>query len=141
MSFEERLIYYGGLFDGEGCVHARIYRYDEIRADRNNAVYSTRRIHAFLTVTQFDLRPLEMLQSDFGGTIRLERQCKPTSVWKVSQEECSEFGRAILPYTVVKRVQLEHFLKLRKLIDDREPDFKEKEKLVLAVSEAREWML
>lgn len=107
--------YAAGLFDGEGCV---LFYHTPIRK-------SFSRVTTSLQVSNCDRRCLEFLQTRYGGFIRKtekrsgEGKRYPIGTWSVTGQEAENFARAILPYSILKREQLELFLEGRKLIVGR----------------------
>lgn len=95
------LIYLAGFFDGEGCV---VFRW------RMSGHWVTA-----LQLTNSDTRPLELAKELFGGKIYCNRK-KPNPVyqWMVSGTNSEKFAKAIVPYCVVKREQLQFYLIGRK---------------------------
>jgi hypothetical protein len=87
--------YAAGVFDGEGCVE--VYR--------NKTGYSM-----CLTVANDDLRLLRFLAENFGGTIKMRGR---HGRWYVRGEDSERFAIAILPFSIVKKEQLELYLELR----------------------------
>src|SRR4051812_24103916 len=97
VSNEGFISYAAGFFDGEGCVQIRV------SYPRGTKSYSMR-----LQVSQVDVRPLEMLQQRWGGSLRLEPH-RPRPIWRwcLQAHQAQAFLEEILPYLVVKRDQAE----------------------------------
>lgn len=85
-----RLAYLAGFFDGEGCVYPR------------NGLQ--------VSASQVDRRPLDMLQALFGGTIKtpaLVEGRRQMYYWVRYGKPAAVALRALLPWLVVKREQVE----------------------------------
>jgi|SRR5262245_40038178 len=100
--------YFAGLFDGEGCVFAH-HGFNRKKAHRFN--YG---VH----VSNTDPRPLLKLQEAFGGAVkpvpRLPHQ-RPLFKWIAYTRGAVAFAHEILPYTIIKRDQLEMMIALAQL--------------------------
>jgi hypothetical protein len=106
MSEELFLAWVAGFFDGEGCViveHSKSP--DSTRGWRTS-------LHA--TLTQTSLPCLELVQSKLGGTIKVSdnrtadtRRWAVQYTWSVRNQNAIEFLRKILPYSIVKKEQIE----------------------------------
>lgn len=94
-----------GFFDGEGCVIVEISKEKKCRHGFRTSLHAT--------VTQTSLPCLELYLKRFGGSIKTSDYQTPNGrrwavqyVWVVRNEAAVEFLRAIQPYTVVKREQI-----------------------------------
>jgi hypothetical protein len=109
MSVEEvaKLSYAAGLFDGEGCV-----------------LFYIRRDHTIIyavEVANCDRRALDWLQANFGGRINVKtmRRKHTLGMWTLNGPRATVFAKAILPYSILKREQLELFIEAREQINTR----------------------
>lgn len=97
-----------GFFDGEGCVL--------INLRPNNS------LHCILDVTNTQAQPLKFLQSFYGGGITQKFRKPPRRhvyVWQLSGQNSEMFARDILPYSIIKKTQLELYLHVRTLFSDK----------------------
>lgn len=99
------LAWAAGFFDGEGCVIVEISKEKKCRHGFRTSLHAT--------VTQTSLPCLELYLKKFGGSIKTSEYRTPNGrrwsvqyVWIVRNENAINFLRAIQPYTVVKREQI-----------------------------------
>jgi intein/homing endonuclease len=100
------LAWIAGFFDGEGCVIVELSNMPEcIRGKRTS-------LHATLTQTSTDC--LELVKERFGGNIKVSDVRKENArrwavqyTWVVRNENALKFLQEILPYSVVKKSQIE----------------------------------
>ena len=98
-----RLAYYGGLFDGEGCVYIAIAN---PKTDPRTSV-----LYASITMT--DAASLALLLQDFGGQLNKAGKVHPPKVirqpyrWCVASEKAERFLVAIRPYSIIKAPQID----------------------------------
>jgi hypothetical protein len=104
--------YFAGLFDGEGSVTIS-------QCTRKTATKSCR---AGVTVTNQSVRisnnnpvPLLELEEKFGGRVRFHSKTNSSYVWICQGYKEIEFVNGILPYSRIKRQQLEIYLAFAKL--------------------------
>jgi hypothetical protein len=100
------LAWAAGFFDGEGCVIVEISREKKCRHGFRTSLHAT--------VTQTSLPCLHLFLEKFGGSINTTDYRTPNGrrwavqyVWVVRNELAVEFLRAIYPYAVVKKTQIE----------------------------------
>ncbi len=105
--------YLAGIIDGEGCLGIRKVTAPETlrqrKAERIGAVYST-----YISVGMIDKRPLDLLQSYFGGSIREERVPDRRSIWRwaiTSRPVALKMLTVLVPYLIVKQGQAEAIIK------------------------------
>lgn len=90
-----------GFFDGEGYVGIR--KDSGARHHKPNPSYTL-----YVCLTNQDKGPLELLCQQFGGDIQKSGgKTKPVYCWRVSANKATLFLQHILPYSLVKRVQIE----------------------------------
>lgn len=106
MSDELFLAWVAGFFDGEGSVIVEYSKSPEsVRGWRTRLL---------ATITQTSVPCLELIQSKLGGTVKVSDHRTPeTRRWAVqyvlaySNQEAHDFLKAIAPYVVVKKEQIE----------------------------------
>jgi hypothetical protein len=110
MSDELFLAWVAGFFDGEGSV---IVEYS--KSAKSARGWRTRLL---ATVTQTSTPCLELIQSKLGGTVKVsDHRTAETRRWAVqyvlaySNQEAYDFLKAISPYVVVKKEQVDLALK------------------------------
>lgn len=89
-----------GFFDGEGNVYLRLrvkHRVPDV----------------YVQVTQKDPEPLRRFKERWGGSLTETRTPTGCHRWRCSHRKAEAFIRAILPYSLVKRVALERALNAR----------------------------
>src|SRR3712207_2291500 len=93
---ENRLAYFAGLFDGEGCINVSEVK---PRPGRQSPTFQT-----LVQVSMTDRRSLDLLVAAFGGNIRLANKegARPIWIWRVYHKAAKRFLEAVLPYLVVK---------------------------------------
>lgn len=87
--------YAAGLFDGEGCISAKVVTERGLPRATVNVI-----------VAMTDLRPLLALDSAFGGSIRFAARKgnrKGVWAWTLGSKASAQFLTAVLPYLRVKR--------------------------------------
>jgi len=105
--------YFAGLFDGEGCVSSQIPN----RANRPSAARTV-----VCQVIMIDKEAIEALAAAFGGSVlnrdmtKWNRNARPTFQWSVSGQIALGFMKAIFPYSLVKREQLELAIQIQECI-------------------------
>ena len=99
------LAWAAGFFDGEGCVIVEISKEKKCRHGFRTYLHAT--------VTQTSLPCLELYLKEFGGSIKTSDCRTPNGrrwavqyTWVVRNENAANFLRAIQPYTIVKREQV-----------------------------------
>jgi hypothetical protein len=100
------LPYLAGIFDGEGCVH---FRFDK-RAGHWKSM---------LSISNTDRRPLELAKTIFGGSISGSEKIGSNYIvfsWNVTGKRSERAAHRLLPYSLVKREQLELYLIARATI-------------------------
>lgn len=107
----EIYIYIAGFFDGEGCIGAYV--------DKTNQ--SKIRLMTFLTNTNLEI--LIKMKQVFGGSIIKNKKKKINHKdswnWNIySRNELKMLFEKIIPYSIVKRQQLEYGLKYLDLTSD-----------------------
>jgi hypothetical protein len=122
MSVEEDYAYAAGLFDGEGCV---VFRHRK-KTDKQWQME--------LTLSNCDERALFFMKNIFKGStrtavIRREGNRYPFGVWTVSGPSAGYAAKAMLPYSILKRKQLELFLQGRDTVVGRGCHLSAKRKL------------
>jgi hypothetical protein len=97
--------YWAGLFDGEGCVSLQRYL---SKTHNQKFIIAVKAV-----VTQKEPMILYLLQRDFGGAVRSQKQVtmsgKQTEVgrWEIGKaEEVSFFFKAIEPYVIIKKKEI-----------------------------------
>ena len=100
------LAWVAGFFDGEGCV---IVEYSKSAGSARGW-----RTRLLATVTQTSIPCLEKIQDKLGGTIKVsDNRTAETRRWAVqytltySNQEAHNFLKAIAPYSVVKKEQID----------------------------------
>ena len=103
-----RLAYFAGLFDGEGCVNVSEVK---PRPGKYSPTFQT-----LAQVSMTDRKSLDLLLSSFGGNVRLvtKKGSRPIWVWRVYHKAAKRFLEAILPYLIVKKPQAELLIELEK---------------------------
>jgi len=105
-------IWAAGFFDGEGCVI--------VAKCKNNGVKGGWNYYLQVSIAQQDRRPLELINSKFGGAIRLnkakaayEKKKDHIYTWAfvLSGSDAVNFLKAIQPYCVVKFEQVTEALR------------------------------
>ena len=105
-------IWAAGFFDGEGCVL--------VARCKNNGVRGGWNYYLQVSIAQQDRRPLELINSKFGGAIRLnrgkatyEKKKEHVYTWSLvlSGTNAYSFLKAIQPYCVVKFEQVTEALR------------------------------
>ena len=99
--------YIAGLFDGEGCVLIK-------RTKTNTYI-----IECNITLT--DYTPLKFIHDNFGGCL-IKRKLRPNTNfiqygWQVRSVLAKTFIATILPYSKIKRKQMEMCLEFRKYME------------------------
>lgn len=93
------IAYIAGFFDGEGCIYAH-----------PSANYIQ------IEIAQVDRRPLDFVQERYKGRIRLNKtRGHPIHKWMCPATHIEQFLKDILPYSIVKKSQIELALEFRKL--------------------------
>lgn len=104
------LAYAAGLLDGEGCVIIKAQRCRGAK-HRSHALY--------VQVIMTELEPLEWFQERFGGSIYKRPKAKASHrqgwAWNVTTAKALPLLRAIQPFTIVKRKQVEVALRFEVL--------------------------
>lgn len=113
---EVRVAYYAGLFDGEGCVFVKRKR------DRGAEHWWSLQVEA--SINLIDPTSLIQLHKDFGGQFRRDQKIRVIGrrhlyTWKVVSCDVVPFLRALLPYSVMKREQIELALQLQARISGK----------------------
>lgn len=85
MPTNEQKAYFAGFFDGEGCIAAKIAK--------------TRNIN--ILVVQQDPRPLYLLNSVYGGSVRFRKN--NIFVWYCPTDNRKTFLEDLLPFLTVKK--------------------------------------
>jgi LAGLIDADG endonuclease len=106
-------IYLAGLFDGEGCVTiAVVERKSKTRSCKSGA----KAMNLSLRIANNDPRVLLWLENNFGGRVREHGGSRKQSwVWIVQGEESVIAAQNLLPYSRMKKDQLEKFIALSAL--------------------------
>ena len=113
-SRQEVVIYLAGFLDGEGSF----------------GIYENRRSGFLPKVSayQVNLRPIELLQETFGGSIAKDKKFYPSSYrkaigysWQISGPALYKALLELRPYLVVKAEQADCLIELFKLIEVWEP--------------------
>lgn len=97
MSEREKLCYLAGLMDGEGS-----FFWMETTDGRRK-----RRTYPFMAIGQLDVRMLEWVKSNYGGSIqhqraRPEKNRKEYHVWKLQGRKAQELAKRLMPYLTIK---------------------------------------
>jgi hypothetical protein len=105
MTNTERLAYFAGFFDGEGCIQlCRTTARNRIKNPIGGVTIGT-------TVVNTERPPLELMQSVFGGTIHNKTKGYKSRYgayyWMIHGKKAAPFLAAILPYLIIKRDQAE----------------------------------
>ena len=110
MSLDVQDIYHAyaaGIFDGEGCIHAGVSRSNPTGRPRPF-------VKAVMAMS--DPRPLRLMQTLFGGSIRTgaaKGMSKKTFwFWELGTKATSQFLADVLPYLIVKKDQAQLALQL-----------------------------
>ena len=100
------LAWAAGFFDGEGCVLVELSKQKACKHGFRTVLHAT--------VTQTSLPCLELFLDRFGGKIVTNEHKTPTGRrwavqyrWSVKNDDAIAFLKAILPYCVVKREQVD----------------------------------
>jgi hypothetical protein len=126
----EDLNYFAGLFDGEGCVRIEIHKL------KNPKRQNQMRDHLEVVIGNTYLPVLEECKALFGGHVKKggksNKQCWH---WKVSSLSAARFIREILPYSRIKKDQIEvalEYVRLfkKKAIGNKGISEKEKEQRI-----------
>jgi hypothetical protein len=112
--------YAAGVFDGEGCVGFYIRK-------------STGTALTFLSVTNVDDNLLDFWVVNFGGRVRytVKDDTFTLGVWEVYGVDADKMACRILPYSIVKREQLELFLEGRLVGKGKGAHLSEDDKILL----------
>lgn len=107
--------YVAGLFDGEGYIRISKWK-------KPNSTHIRYQLFGGIGMTH---RPIiEALHAEYGGTLHQNRHDLRKSVnriqftWTFASQQGATFLRRILPYSVVKREEIELALQLQAHIDD-----------------------
>jgi hypothetical protein len=98
--------YFAGLFDGEGCIN--IVR----RPDSPTGAGFV--LHCSISMT--DIEPLLSLKETFGGSISVRKRREHYLIqytWRVSAAKALPFMKSILPFSIVKKAQIELGIKFQ----------------------------
>lgn len=101
--------YFAGLFDGEGCVSSQIPK----RTNRTGS----RTVVCQIVMTE--RAAIAKLAEVYGGTVvernmaRWNPNAKPAFQWSVCGQIALRFMKAIHPYTIVKREQIELAIRIQ----------------------------
>lgn len=113
--------YFGGLFDGEGCV----------RVNKNkNRTLNSGSVDVAINMT--DAEPLCKLYAEYGGTLTVRKnyhkkfKCFDLYCWRVRANNLERFLEDILPFSRVKKKQIELALAFRKIINSKTSKFSNK---------------
>lgn len=102
-SEEAFLAWTAGFFDGEGWVG--------VSASGRIGLQRKKPYHVLhVRVVQTSTECLELLKARFGGSIYTGKQRNHTAIvysWRIANWRAMEFLKAVYPYTVVKRSQVE----------------------------------
>lgn len=102
---EQWLIWAAGFFDGEGCI---------------SIIHTGKGLRHYLQIAaaQADLRPLYILQSLFGGTLKPHSQStnRPVFYWTTTCKQATQVIAELQPYLVVKREQADCALEFSKTV-------------------------
>lgn len=108
----EKIAYWAGIIDGEGCI--QLYK----RIDSRGFLEYYLKVRVAMTNAE-DL--LGEISAAFGGSVRLrypkswkENGWKPQYDWQLVGAGAEKFLRQILPYLQIKRAQAENALAFRK---------------------------
>lgn len=131
--------YLAGLFDGEGCVEARVF----VGRIGNTAM------NLSLRITNTNPVVLYWLENEIGGSVykneRVGQDRQSTYEWVISGQESEDFAKKILPYSRMKSDQLVVFIELRERIGlfplgrgkvIPQSEWKKREKLVSKIKSA-----
>jgi hypothetical protein len=106
MKDEIFLAWAAGFFDGEGCVMVEVSKEKRCKHGYRTSLHAN--------VTQTSLPCLHLFLERFGGSIQSTENRTPNGRrwavqhrWLVRNENAIEFLKAILPYLVVKKTQVE----------------------------------
>lgn len=114
--------YAAGFFDGEGCVSYLCMHRSESRIPEHKRKHRSRGTdyyewHIRLTLSNTNLDVLLAFQDAWSGSITAHtangRNCKIIHQWSVGGHKGERFALAIIPYSIVKRKQIELFLAFR----------------------------
>jgi hypothetical protein len=104
------LAWAAGFFDGEGCVMVEVSKEKNCKHGFRTSLHTT--------VTQTSLPCLQLYLEKFGGSITTSENKTPTGRrwavqyrWIARNEEALVFLKAIEPYVIVKKEQVEAALK------------------------------
>ena len=110
----DELVYLGGFFDGEGCIH--------VGKDCDARSAHGARHQLVVQVVQTSEYPLDRYMRRWGGTIfhRTRPQKEGHNLvwaWRLFKKEgCKRFCDDILPYVIIKKPQIELCLEFTKLL-------------------------
>ena len=106
MKDELFLAWAAGFFDGEGCVIVEISKEKKCLHGFRTSLHAT--------VTQTSLPCLKLFLEKFGGSIKTSEHRTPNGrrwavqyTWVVRNRLAADFLKAIQPYTIVKREQVD----------------------------------
>lgn len=105
---KENIIYFAGLFDGEGCVRIGKYKNQEGKL----------RYRAFLQIGMTTKEVLLWLRNNVSGNFYYckpnNSRSKPSYEWNVRMKEGEGIVKQALPYFIVKKEQAKIYLKFCK---------------------------
>ncbi len=105
MTDKEQLAYFAGLFDGEGCIYI---------SRQKQGKYTTHILKA--RIYNLDLRPLRMAKRLYDGTLSFARKedYRNQWYWEVGARKAVKFLKDILPYSIIKKDEIEVGLEFQK---------------------------
>ena len=111
------LAYCAGVIDSDGTIGIKQSTYAmRVVGDSSQATYSER-----IKVKQVEPEAVTLLHQLFGGSFRIEKSSlksgRPFYAWQVTDLQCTNVCRALLPYLRIKLRQAENVLELRSVKD------------------------
>jgi hypothetical protein len=110
----ELFSYFAGLFDGEGCI--QIVKYTSHWSRRKTKVYGLQ-----VTVNMSSISPQKLLKKHFGGSIINRKGAIPnhrdTHVWQIWGAKAMFFLKAIYPYSMIKKEQIENAIEFQEHLE------------------------
>lgn len=101
MTPETKWAYVAGIFDGEGCVD--IYNATQAKASKSPSFMLR------ASIAQKDGKIMNWLVEQFGGNVQMSRKQEKYYIyrWDIRSQAAKKFLEGILPYSIIKRKQIE----------------------------------
>lgn len=108
---KENIIYFAGIFDGEGSMM--------IELQSKNAVRKYDYFSLRVVVTNTNLELIQWLKTNFGGNIGTRPQIqgrKITYDWKIYSKDAANIIKSALPYLIIKKQRALVFIEFAETI-------------------------